>query len=552
MQQAEHEFFIVRKSAPRFWQPNEPAVLLKGAAVPSTLRHGEDGRANDDDTLTCQVLSVSTVLDSGGISSQLRTGDPHQIVQTIRSTIEELRPKTVTPTTIGFSQQSEEPWHPISLEWEVSVWPETLGIDTKENRALAGKDYLPGFVGVNYEFDVNASDLLLTHPPSRFTAGETENVYTGRTTLTPGAARQLAFNIAQYLMGLALSDLEHAIVGASELAAELDYQVDKSLIASAQLHFTLTDVPTLKDPATITGPDKQERITQQQNAVAAWFRTQHIFRVADTTKNQPITKYHLIDLGDAKHFPAGWYNGKPALSGSALTTFGALPTAEQVQDPLNTALLAYGTLTSTKVLAQSLGGLNDALLMRQQIPQLPVFDLMAMIVAIGSEMSARRYKDLTRDVAAAVAGGNDSSPVTITDFLPIRSGLMQVNKLYLVDTFGQVLDVSPTTILPSDTLTVSRNVTSAVKITSEQDASFVYLAPRVTQPARLNFRWLAANPRTLNSPDEPEMNDHPATSPVCGWLIPNHLDGGLMFYDAQGVSLGSILQTGVRSRRRGL
>ena len=41
------------------------------------------------------------------------------------------------------------------------------------------------------------------------------------------------------------------------------------------------------------------------------------------------------------------------------------------------------------------------------------------------------------------------------------------------------------------------------------------------------------------------MNDHPATSPVCGWLIPNHLDGSLMFYDAQGGALGSVLQTGV-------
>src|ERR1044072_7147584 len=62
------QFAILRKSAPRFWQPSEPAVLLKGAAVPSTPRHGEDGRANDDDTLTCHVLNVSTTLDKGGIS----------------------------------------------------------------------------------------------------------------------------------------------------------------------------------------------------------------------------------------------------------------------------------------------------------------------------------------------------------------------------------------------------------------------------------------------------------------------------------------------------
>lgn len=556
MQQAQQEFFILRKSAPHFWQPNEPAVLLKGNAVPSTPRHGEDGRASDDDTLACQVLSVSTTLDSGGISAQLRAGDPNKVVQSIQSTIESLRPQTITPDTIAFSQQSVEPWHPISLEWEVRVWPEICGMETEENDAKAGKDYQPGFIGANYEFDENASDLLLTHEPSQFKAGETENVYSGRTTVTPSASRQLAYNIAEYLMALTLFDLKSAIVGAFELSDELDYQVDKALIAWAQLHFTLTNVPSLKDPATITGPDKQEQIMQQQNAVDAWARTQHIFRVANTTKGpkgQPITKYRLVDLNDKKHFPAGWYNGKPALAGSAptltLTTFGALPPTEQVQDPLNTALRAYETLSVTNVLAQSLGGFNNALLMREQMPQLPVFDLMAMKVAIqpvgDHATSERKYKDLTRDVAAAVAGGNNSSPITITDFMPVRSGLMQVNSLYLVDTFGQVLDVSPAKIVPSDTLTISRNVISGVKITPEQDAGFIYLAPRVTQPARLNFRWLAGDRGTLNSPDEPEMNDHPATSPVCGWLIPNHLDGSLMFYDAKGDALGSILQTGV-------
>jgi hypothetical protein len=557
MQQAQYEFSILRKSAPRFWQPNEPAVLLKGPAVPSTLRHGQDGRASEDDTLTCQVLSVSTALDDDGISSQLRGGDPHKVIQTIQSTIESLRPQTVTPTTIGFSQQTDEPWHPISLEWEVSVWPEILGMKSKLNQALAGKDYKPRFIGANYEFDVNACDLSLMHPPCHFTVGESENVYAGRTTLTPSAGRQLRFNIAQYLMGLTLFDLKTAIVGDNELSDELDYQVDQSLLAWAKTHFTLTDIPTLKDPATITGPDKQEQITEQQNAVAAWYRTQHIFRVAVTTtgpNGQPLTTYQLVDFDDTQHFPANWYDGKPVLTGTppslTLKTFGALSPAEKVHDPLNTSLLAHSLLNSPDlhVQAQSLGGLNNALLMRQQMPQVPVFDLNAMIVSIQGKVSLRsspdeKYKNLTRDVAAAVAGGNNSSPVTTTEFLPIRSGVMKINKLYLVDTFGQVLDVSPASILPSDTLTISRNVTSSVTITPAQDTSYVYLAPRVTQPARLNFRWLAADRGMLNSPDEPEMNDHPATSPVCGWLIPNHLDDSLMFYDAQGVALGSILQT---------
>ena len=45
----------------------------------------------------------------------------------------------------------------------------------------------------------------------------------------------------------------------------------------------------------------------------------------------------------------------------------------------NTAIRAHATLASMQVFAQSLGGFNDALLMRQQVWQLPLFDLNAMI-----------------------------------------------------------------------------------------------------------------------------------------------------------------------------
>ena len=40
--------------------------------------------------------------------------------------------------------------------------------------------------------------------------------------------------------------------------------------------------------------------------------------------------------------------------------------------------------------------------------------------------------------------------------------------------------------------------------------------------------------------DFAETNDHPATSPVCGWIVPNHLDVSLAFYDADGSPIGSF------------
>ena len=60
------------------------------------------------------------------------------------------------------------------------------------------------------------------------------------------------------------------------------------------------------------------------------------------------------------------------------------------------------------------------------------------------------------------------------------------------------------------------------------------LSPAFVQPTRLNVRWLAADN------GEQEMNSHPASSPVCGWLLPNNLNRSLMVYDQQGDLLGLI------------
>ena len=60
------------------------------------------------------------------------------------------------------------------------------------------------------------------------------------------------------------------------------------------------------------------------------------------------------------------------------------------------------------------------------------------------------------------------------------------------------------------------------------------LPPRLSQPARLNFRWLSADR------DVGETNDHPSTSPICGWVVTNFLDSGLEIYAADGEALGEI------------
>jgi hypothetical protein len=172
-------------------------------------------------------------------------------------------------------------------------------------------------------------------------------------------------------------------------------------------------------------------------------------------------------------------------------------------------------------LAQSLSGFNEALLMHKQTLQLPIAE------PLGSE-AAQEFTAAVRD---AVGPSNLSAPQPFNDFHPIRSGVLRIDALRVVDTFGRVQNL---------TLQDGKVIATEVMTIPDQP-HLVWLPPRLVQPARLNFRWLAADRGdSLADVDEPEMNTHPATTPVCGWLVPNNLDRSLMVYDSSGQALGSI------------
>jgi hypothetical protein len=165
-------------------------------------------------------------------------------------------------------------------------------------------------------------------------------------------------------------------------------------------------------------------------------------------------------------------------------------------------------------LSQSLGGFNAALLMHKQTRQLTIDD----------PLGFDEYQSFTQAIATSVQGENKTAPEPLWDFNPIRSGCMRVTRLRLVDTFGQIQDLQWEQIITTE------------QMTSSVEEDWIALPPRLSQAARLNFRWLAANS------DELEMNDHPATSPVCGWILPNNLDNSVMIYNQTGKLLGFITE----------
>ena len=394
-------YILKQISAPRFWQPTEPVVLMTGKGVQASLRHGQDGRLREDGLLECHALSL----------------DPQNTE--IPKNLEKIRNKIVSPESslnpIGFSNWTEQPWNLFLLEWEVEVFP----VENQSNLAPDNRRYDKGFIVENYELAEEKCDLSVQ--PRKGAVTKAANVYSGSSVLTPHAGIQLKEQIEAYLK--------------QEILAK--YYQDKK-------------VP------------KEEQVIQK--------------------------------LGDQINDIESWYSNK------------------DLSDSIYTAIRAYQVLQNLNGLSQSLGGFNEALLMHKQTLQLGIAD----------PLGFDDYQEFAEAVREAVENSIRSAPEPLNDFNPIRSGVMKILKLRLVDTFGQYQDLDVSQVMTAEPMKTAG------------DLALISLPPRLVQPARLNFRWLSA------SQGEQEMNDHPATTPICGWVLPNNLDNSLMIYDNNGRALGSI------------
>jgi hypothetical protein len=201
---------------------------------------------------------------------------------------------------------------------------------------------------------------------------------------------------------------------------------------------------------------------------------------------------------------------------------------KKVQERCQGALGDLGVLIEQfgtwPLLTQSLSGLSSALIMREQTLQLPPL----------------RADDLSLDrrVHDLIGGTMESSPLegapSMADdparFCPIRAGHMQLRRLWVVDAFGQALKVVDTAPHVSTTLTAAESLTGV----QPTRPSWISLPPRIMQPARLLFRCISA----ANA--QQETTSDPATSPICGWIVPNHFDKSLLVFDAQGRLQGQL------------
>lgn len=114
-------------------------------------------------------------------------------------------------------------------------------------------------------------------------------------------------------------------------------------------------------------------------------------------------------------------------------------------------------------------------------------------------------------------------------FIALRAGFLRIRRLRLVDCFGQILDLAGS----SENAPVDMNmIVRSEPMTVGGHGELLELAPRFTAPSRVMFRFMTADGDAIEASD--------AKSPLCGFLLPDHLDGELQFHGADGAAFGSV------------
>ncbi|HEX8741663.1 MAG TPA: hypothetical protein VF712_00880 [Thermoleophilaceae bacterium] len=185
-----------------------------------------------------------------------------------------------------------------------------------------------------------------------------------------------------------------------------------------------------------------------------------------------------------------------------------------------------GIVGGWDVLAQTLSGFTDqliTLLAQETFPPTSAAGGDDISTLVGEQY---RFQPIT----SRTRGAN------VSTFYPLRGGILQIDSLRIVDAYGQMVTLDqqhPNT--PQGFIPLLGQGLTPEAAPPGLPAGAAELPPRVVQDTRLDFRFLANDGSGLDVAVSPNPN------PVCGWLLPNHLDGGVAVYDGDGTMLGELI-----------
>ncbi|MET3724606.1 hypothetical protein [Sphingomonas trueperi] len=210
-------------------------------------------------------------------------------------------------------------------------------------------------------------------------------------------------------------------------------------------------------------------------------------------------------------------------------------------DTLNKARALY---SQARIMSQGIGGYNQEMLLRTQIARVPVEDLIkggrdTVTSDLDDAARAVRYDNWYSYAFNAVAPIS-FGPLAEANFGPLRGGFATIRSLEVVDVFGQRMTLKTTAMRADGSQDAIPAFPLAPVAGDTAHAQSLYLPPRLIPPARVWFKFLSATHDSSLSADFVETNSHPATSPICGIVLPNHLDETLVFYQPGGEEIGSF------------
>lgn len=114
----------------------------------------------------------------------------------------------------------------------------------------------------------------------------------------------------------------------------------------------------------------------------------------------------------------------------------------------------------------------------------------------------------------------------------VRAGALALDSVTLVDAFGRNVVLDPNRLkVPADAVQ-QVSFGSSGKGSTATNARGIVMPPRLLRSSRLDMRFLNA-----------KVDNKQATTtegPVCGWLVPDFIDGSLEVFDETGLSLGQL------------
>lgn len=480
---------------PRYWQPTEPGVFLSS----------ED----PDNNPIPPVLSLqsSETLACTPYLSQLLQGESLN-ARTLKALYQEL---LVLSPSSGLEPMAAPFTGAVLMEWTASIQPVLQDGDgnpipgTKESDSGTGIDFRGDYLEKNFQLTENALDLKLKTQPNTAAHSTTFGNSLILTDHSPGLLKR---ELGNYLFGVTLLDVKNQYLARFPDEEPFD---DAGLADWYCSQHQSVSAPAFTD-------------TDDWNN---WFQSQFPFQNSDNkfvlTEDSELTPDDLVS----------WYESldNPAYDAATRT-----------YDPVDTSLRALQLMSTLSGMSQSLGGFNQALLMQEQVLQLPVTDLELETQDFDDEPGSPPPDSApgfyrVRAVADGVGHQNTAAPNSEGAFLPWRSGCLDVQSLTLLDSFGRIYTLN--TSQESTFISQDYNYLRGLAKDAEVEPSYeqlAYLPPRLSQAAKLDFRWLSAHD------DQVETNDHLNSTPVCGWVVPNRLDNSLMVFDSQGQALGSVTQ----------